>query len=51
VTDTDPPYGAQDTGFTTLVSAPADRITAAGTVCRAAFVCDLAVVRYGDVTR
>ena len=49
ITDTDPPYGAQDTSFTTFVLAPERRITAAGIACRAPFECDLVVARYGDV--
>ena len=49
VTDTPPPNGAQDTGFGRAALAPAGRITVAGIACRAPFVCDVAVARYGDV--
>jgi hypothetical protein len=35
ITDSDPPYGAQD--------------TAAGSVCSEPFLCDLVVARYGSV--
>jgi len=49
VTDTEPPYGAQGTGYFAFALAPLGRITVAGTLCRAPFVCDVVVARYGDV--
>jgi hypothetical protein len=49
VTDSAPPNGAQGTGYSKFALVPAHRITAAGTACRAPFVCDVVVARYGDV--
>jgi len=48
ITDSDPPYGAQDTTFGALALAPQGRITAAGSVCSEPFLCDLVVARYGN---
>ena len=47
ITDLPEPYGAQGTGAGSVVTAPAGRITVAGTACQRPFVCDLVVLRYG----
>jgi uncharacterized delta-60 repeat protein len=49
VTDAGEGYGAQDTGPSAHTRAPTGRITVAGAACRAPFVCDLIVLRHGDL--
>ncbi len=49
VTDTTAPYGAQGTSYAAFALGPPGRITVAGTLCRAPFVCDVVVARYRDV--